>query len=176
MELVEGDIREVVARLEPATFDAVVCTEVLYTIPRPQELLGAFARLLRPGGALIASHRTRYYMLSTLARFHRFTDMDVVVRQSEGEILGQYFNWFDEDDLHHLYAEGGLKIRIMEGIGTVSGTGVDGLAAMLDPVDLNEAERRQLLRIENECARRYRDIARYRLVVATRDMKDVGRL
>jgi 2-polyprenyl-3-methyl-5-hydroxy-6-metoxy-1,4-benzoquinol methylase len=46
-----GDIWQI-AEAE-ATFDAILCTEVLEHIPYPIETLREFARLLKPGGRLI---------------------------------------------------------------------------------------------------------------------------
>jgi 2-polyprenyl-3-methyl-5-hydroxy-6-metoxy-1,4-benzoquinol methylase len=173
VDLMLGDVREVTALFQPATFDAVICTELLYTLPRPQEILAGLAKLLKPSGMAVTSHRTRYYMLTTLARYRRLDDMAVVARCSEGTILGgQYFNWFDEDELLALYKQAGLRTVAVEGIGTLSGTGVDGLAVVLNPADLDDAERARLLHIERECAIRYRDVARYRLVVATPIVRD----
>lgn len=42
-------------RLDPASFDLILCTEVLEHIPAWRAALGAMARLLRPGGALVLS-------------------------------------------------------------------------------------------------------------------------
>ncbi len=42
-------------QLPPATFDLILCTEVLEHIPDWRAALGSMARLLRPGGALVLS-------------------------------------------------------------------------------------------------------------------------
>ena len=42
-------------RLDAASFDLILCTEVLEHIPAWRAALGAMARLLRPGGALVLS-------------------------------------------------------------------------------------------------------------------------
>jgi ubiquinone/menaquinone biosynthesis C-methylase UbiE len=39
--------------VEDSTFDWIICTEVLEHIPRPDLALREFARILRPGGALV---------------------------------------------------------------------------------------------------------------------------
>lgn len=41
---------EQLAEEQPGTFDVVTCMEVLEHVPRPDELVGACARLLKPGG------------------------------------------------------------------------------------------------------------------------------
>lgn len=167
IDLVQAGLEHVGSLFESGSFDAVVCAEVLYTLRDPVAALRAMATLLRPGGALFASHRTRHYMLTTLARFHLLDDMATVATASEGEILGgQYYNWFDLDELRRLYAEAGLRVSSAEGIGSVSGVGVDGMAAVLDPADLDAAGRARLLDVERACAGRFPDAARYRLLVA----------
>lgn len=161
-----GDIREVVQTLPAASCDVIVCTELLYVLRDPPALLAAFRRLLRPGGVLYASHRTRYYMLATMARFRRFDAMEVAAVASEGELLGHYFNWYDEDELAALYAQAGYAIRQMAGIGVVSGTGVDGAAGVIDPATLDAPQRARLMAAERACAARYPHVARYRLITA----------
>jgi SAM-dependent methyltransferase len=162
-----GELSAVAARLPPASFEAVLCTEVLYTIREPAAALSALARLLPPEGLLFASHRTRHYMLATLARYRRLDDMLVVARAEEGEIFGgQYYNWYDQPSLERIYATAGLRIVECRGIGTVSGYGVDGMAGILDPGSLDEAGRERLAAIERLCAPRFPDAARYRLITA----------
>jgi S-adenosylmethionine-dependent methyltransferase len=168
--LVQAGLDDVGEHFEAGSFDAVLCAEVLYTMREPAMALRRLARLLRPGGTLFASHRTRYYMLTTLGRYHLLADMVTVAGAAEGNILGgQYYNWFDQDALQRIYAEAGLRVLSAEGIGTVSGLGIDGMAAVLDPADLDEAGRAQLLEVERACAARFPDTARYRLIVATAD-------
>ena len=48
-----SDITEIPA--PDASFDAILCSEVLEHIPEPTHALDEFMRLLRPGGTLILS-------------------------------------------------------------------------------------------------------------------------
>lgn len=50
---------EALAQDEPGCFDAVVCMELLEHVPDPQSVLDACARLLKPGGLLLASTLNR---------------------------------------------------------------------------------------------------------------------
>jgi 2-polyprenyl-6-hydroxyphenyl methylase/3-demethylubiquinone-9 3-methyltransferase len=43
------------AELRPPSFDAITCMELLEHVPDPAALIAAAARLLRPGGHLVAS-------------------------------------------------------------------------------------------------------------------------
>ena len=40
-----------------ASFDAILCSEVLEHVPEPTQALDEFARLLKPGGTLLIRHR-----------------------------------------------------------------------------------------------------------------------
>ena len=50
---------EALAQVEPASFDAITCMEMLEHVPDPQSVLHACARLLKPGGALFVSTLNR---------------------------------------------------------------------------------------------------------------------
>ena len=61
-----GDIADIP---EPdASFDAILCTEVLEHLPDPQRALDEFARLLRPGGKLILT--APFCSLTHFSPFH----------------------------------------------------------------------------------------------------------
>jgi len=68
---------DVTAIPEPdGAFDAVMCTEVLEHIPRPDLAIREFARLLRPGGLLIVTapfcsltHMAPYHFYSGFSRY-----------------------------------------------------------------------------------------------------------
>lgn len=55
-------------RLEPASFDLILCTEVLEHIPSWQAALASMARLLRPGGALVLSTPQPWSPLEVLGK------------------------------------------------------------------------------------------------------------
>lgn len=167
IDFVQGSIADLDDHFAAGSFDAVICAEVLYTVRDCTAALRSLARLMRPGATLFASHRTRHYMLATLARFRQWDDLDTVVRCDEGEILGgQYYSWFDADALRARYAAAGLQVERMQGIGVVSGMGADGMAAVLDADSLDAGSLARLLAVERTCSALYPDAARYRLIVA----------
>lgn len=85
---------------ENASFDAILCSEVLEHIPDPTKALDEFSRLLRPGGRLILTapfasfvHMAPYHYSSGFSRYwyeHHLT-------QRGFKILGleQNGDWFD---------------------------------------------------------------------------------
>ena len=162
------DVANALTRFSAGAFDLVLATELLYTLPNHREVLGGLARLLAPGGRLVASHRTRYYLLATLVRYRLYPEARRVLAASEGPILGTYYNWFDAGELERIYRAAGLRILERRGIGTLSGLGVDGLARLASPARLGAAEREELLALERACGPEYAGQARYLLVVAAR--------
>lgn len=167
IDLVHGPLEAAPSLLAQGGFDAVICAEVLYTIEDLGGALRTLAGLMAPDGALFTSHRTRHYMLTTLARFRRWLDLSVVAGAQDGRIFeGQYYSWFDEPELRALYATAGLAVEAVRGIGTVSGVGVDGTAALIDAERLDDADLQRLLSIERACSTRFSDAARYRLLVS----------
>lgn len=50
---------EELAAAEPATFDAVICSEVIEHVRRPPEFVQSLSALARPGGAVVLSTISR---------------------------------------------------------------------------------------------------------------------
>lgn len=166
VELVCEDAAQAARRFPSGSFDVVICTELLYALRNYAEILRGFRTLLRDGGRLFASHRTRYYLLSTLLRYRQFGDLTLVRDKEEGEVLGGYFNWFEEETLRRIYADADYEVAAVTGIGAFSGLGADGLAAVLDPSTLTSGDRASVLGVERELGERYRHVARYLFISA----------
>jgi len=94
-----GDIWAIAEK--DATFDAIMCTEVLEHIPYPAETLKEFSRLLRPGGTLILTapsnclrHFDPYFFSSGYSDrwYQKFLgDTGMTIRTLEP--VGDYFSW-----------------------------------------------------------------------------------
>lgn len=85
--------------LPAASFDAIMCTEVLEHIPDPAKALAEFGRLIKPGGMLILTapycsltHFAPYHFFSGFNRFfyqHHLGDLgfDIVEMNSNGNFF-----------------------------------------------------------------------------------------
>ena len=72
LSLIRADLGKWLPRAAAGSFDAVVCTEVLYLRPNHRELLEGLIRVLRPGGFCFISHRPAgYYMAEAVGRKDR---------------------------------------------------------------------------------------------------------
>jgi SAM-dependent methyltransferase len=84
-----------------ATFDAILCTEVIEHIPFPNETVAEFARLLKPGGTLILTapsnclrHMDPYFFYTGFSdrwfeKIFRDTNLEIVTMRS----VGDYYSW-----------------------------------------------------------------------------------
>ncbi|TDT94052.1 methyltransferase family protein [Streptomyces sp. 846.5] len=99
-------ICDITAIPEPdASFDAVLCAEVLEHVPRPIDALQEFARLLRPGGELIVStpvssltHFAPYYFYNGYSRYFYRTHLPALgLEVIEISANGDYFQFVAQE-------------------------------------------------------------------------------
>jgi SAM-dependent methyltransferase len=148
-----------------APFDIVLCLELLYLLPDWQQVLGGLVPLLGPHGRLVASHRSQGYYLHKLLRDRDFDGLDLILAGRHDALNAQPL-----DDVQRTYAELGLHVDSVSGIGTLSGIAVDPFAAIADPSRLDRSERLRLRGYETDPVlnKRFIDSARYLLVIASR--------
>lgn len=94
-----------------ASFDAILCSEVLEHVPEPTHALDEFLRLLRPGGKLILTapfaslvHMAPYHFASGFSRY--WYEFHLPARGFEIELLVANGDWFSflEQELRRLGA------------------------------------------------------------------------
>ncbi len=93
-----SDITEIPA--EDASFDVILCSEVLEHVPEPNHALDEFARLLKPGGILILTapfasnvHMAPYYFCSGFSKYwfeHHLSSRGFEIRE-----LVANGDWYD---------------------------------------------------------------------------------
>ena len=68
-----GDVQSM-REIESSVFDTVLCTQVLEHVPRPWKAMEEIARILRPGGTLIASAPHLSALHEVPNDFYRYTE------------------------------------------------------------------------------------------------------
>lgn len=122
-EFIRGDVENVCDRFHPAvSFDLILCAEVLYLHPHFESLMERMLRVLKPGGILMTSHRTKfYYLVKALLRKDLETAC-LIVKKNEGNLWGTYFNWQTVEELKSLHSRLGLQTKGIHPIGIFSET------------------------------------------------------
>lgn len=171
LELVAGELRASLEKQDDRSFDAVICTEVLYTCADHREILAEMVRLLSPGGLLLASFATRHYLITTLLRQKQWRKAVFVAENDEGVLrlakLPTYYNWNSKSDVEALCREQGLEVVAVEPIGSFTGHGTDGMAALVDLGEVTDpAALESLYRLETADVEDTRGTGRYLLAVA----------
>jgi 2-polyprenyl-3-methyl-5-hydroxy-6-metoxy-1,4-benzoquinol methylase len=174
LDLVAANLLQALRRLPDAGTSAVLCMGVLYTCPDYREILGEFARILRPGGLLIIDFKSRFFMLTTLLRQGKLSAAEQVASEHEGllqvALAPAYYHWFTADEAVTLISELGLEVEAVEPIGRFFGDGYDGMAGVLDIDALTDPEDLEALyRIERLTVPRYPDMAKFIYVAARKE-------
>ena len=113
-ELIQGEIGQACHRLPESSFDAVLCSEVLYLYPHFETLMKSLIRVLKPEGILMTSHRTKFYYLVKALLQKELETALLIAQKREGRLWGTYFNWqtvAELRDLHHRIRLQTLGIR-----------------------------------------------------------------
>lgn len=109
-----------------ASFDVVLCSNVLYSLPRPLWTLQEFRRVLRPGGTLVCTTPRERVALRALLKEHLRGGASrwwVLMRNAPGllaaTVLNQVllattdwtrFHFFRREDLEALFGQAGLQV------------------------------------------------------------------
>ena len=102
---------ERLAEEQPASFDAITCMEMLEHVPAPASIIGACARLLKPGGRLF---------LSTLNRTPAAFALAIVGAEYVARVLPkgthQYRDFIKPSELARWLREAGLELEDVSGL------------------------------------------------------------
>lgn len=166
----DGDFAKVLVQFEDESFDAAMSLEALYTTKDRTGVMRELVRVLRPGGLLFVTHRTRFYYLMQALAKGAIDDALLITQASEGRLLKKlhriYYNWQSKAEIEILYEQLGLTIREMTGIGPYSGCESDPKAAVCDPGELSDSERATLKEVELAADPETMMASRYVLVAA----------
>ncbi len=169
VELVEGDLVANLRERGDGEFAAALFLEVGFVLPDLDAAMAELARVLRPGGLLLASFRTRWFWL-LMGALRRDPDLlDTAQRQTSGVMPAAGFqNWSDARETTDLMTRAGFGDVRLRGLGALSGIEGDPLAAIVRPSELGDDGRAALARAEDALADTHPDIGRYVLASATR--------
>lgn len=164
LHLIRSDLGRWLPAQPAESFDAVVCTEVLYLRPNHRTLLEQLLRVARPGGLLFVSHRPTGYYLAEAFQHKDWNAVRLLLCDKEGTLFGSYYNWQDREELEQMYRS--LKVRIISiaPIGFLSWLGVK-------PDDLDEEGQDLLFTVETAPAQPCPGSGRYLLVCGQKTPK-----
>jgi 2-polyprenyl-3-methyl-5-hydroxy-6-metoxy-1,4-benzoquinol methylase len=157
------DIETTCKTLPESSFDIILCLELLYNLPDPQEKIEALSRLLKPGGILITTHRTAGYYVYRFIREKKFDELMQLLSNSHPN-----YNAQTADELNRMYHNADLRVNQITPIGMFSGFGADAFSGIANPEKMTKEEKATLFQFETN-AKLYSlfgENARYWLVVA----------
>ncbi|MBI1976938.1 MAG: class I SAM-dependent methyltransferase [Candidatus Omnitrophica bacterium] len=157
-KFLKGDIGRVCPSLEEGSFDAVLCAEVLYLHPHYETLMKNMIRVLKPGGLLVTSHRTKFYYLMKALAQKDYPTARFIAENNEGSLWGTYFNWQTVRQLRQLHQLLGLRSQGIHPIGIFS-------EIYLAPGELEPSLQDQLFQIEKDPFDEITGCTRYLLAV-----------
>ncbi|KAF0196936.1 MAG: 2-polyprenyl-6-hydroxyphenyl methylase / 3-demethylubiquinone-9 3-methyltransferase [Bacteroidetes bacterium] len=152
--------------LTPGSFDVVMCIELLYNLPDTAGNIEKLAMLAKPGGVVIASHRSVGYYVYRFIKERNFKAVSEVLNGTH-----PYYNAQTPEELDELYRNSGLRIQKIIPIGMFSGFGKDTFSCISNPKRLNPEESEELFKLETEpgLIRLFGNNARYWLVIAEKE-------
>ena len=171
--LIESDLLEFLKGCEAQSYDAAVFLEVAFVLPHLDSVVAELARVLKPGTVLLASFRTRTYLVQAGVATRDFGLAERAVGgPTSGALDGMgWQNFHDAAEAQGLLAAAGFEQATFHGVGAASGIAGDPLAALARPGELSGEEQRRLALVEDELARRRPDGGRYVCVRAVRGPK-----
>jgi SAM-dependent methyltransferase len=99
--------------LPDQSVNAIVCLEVIEHLERDQDAMGEFARVLKPGGVLVASVPNHYYFRSYLKWMGHYRHYDAVsfttLTKTAGFETIRPLNHYHAMNRLHLYVYGALR-------------------------------------------------------------------
>lgn len=105
LTLIRAELSRWLSAQPEGSFDAVICSEVLYLRENFRTLLGHLIHLLRSRGLCFISHRPPGYYLAEAFQRQDRQAVELLRTAREGKLWGSYYNWQTREDLDRLYRE-----------------------------------------------------------------------
>jgi 2-polyprenyl-3-methyl-5-hydroxy-6-metoxy-1,4-benzoquinol methylase len=169
-EFVEDDILVFLQGQKSSSFSVIVCTEVFLFYPPYEKVLQQIARVMVPGGLLVAGFRSRYFNILHSIAQRKMSSLSTLLNQNEGYLWGPptKFFWHNVTDARKVVSAAGFDILSCRGIGVCSGIEGDPLARIAQPSMLTNEEQDELMAVEVALAEEMANCGRYILVTATK--------
>ena len=167
VEFVESDLLEFLRGRPPGSYDAALFIEVGFVIPQLEDALRELARVLKPGGLLLGSFRSQWFLALLAAAQRDWAMAELVLAERSGALPGiGWQNWHAHDDLRELLRRTGFEAVSLQGVGAMSGIEGDPMESVARPSRLSTADREGLARLEAAIGSAQPDTGRYVLVEA----------
>ncbi len=151
-ELIEADVADALAKLPDASYDAAMAIESIFVSEAYETILDHLVRVLRPGGLMFVTHRTRFFYLAQAMAGGHFDDLTHITRNNSGRlrkgIHRVYHTWQTRGQIEQGYASREMGLLSLHAIGMCSGFGGDPLTPVCDPGTLDKDQRRVLREVE----------------------------
>lgn len=164
LDLITGDLKEQIKKIESAKFDCLVCTEVLYMIQDYEMILKEMVRVLKPGGLLFLSLRPRLFYIRNLTMNKDFEQAARLAVNNECFLNGGWLNCLSKSEMIKLFIENKLSGIEVRGIGVLSGISGDPQAQVVIPGNLDEKQQNLLFQMELKLSSDFPENGRYVLI------------
>ena len=108
-DLQKMDLRDYVARCPSESVDVMISIETLYLCLNFESLIQDMVRVLKPGGYVIATFKTKSYFFTELILKNELEKARFVVQTSEGEVKDLGRNWQTQKELLSLLKTLGIE-------------------------------------------------------------------
>jgi len=163
-----GNMETELKRYEPGSYDCVICTEVLYMVKDYRESVGDLVKLVRPGGLIILSLRSRlFYVLLSLLQ-GRYEQAARLAIERDVYLNKDTLNCQSKEEMEALLDGHGVDNIETRGIGVLSGIPDDPQACFVVPEELGEKERELLHDMEVGLSGDFCEHGRYVLITGIR--------
>ncbi len=108
------DLARYVAQCPSESVDVIISIETLYLCLNFEPLIKNISRILKPGGYLIATFKTKSYFFTDAILKNDFEKARFVLHASEGEVKDLGRNWQTRSELLALLEKNNLSVHLTE--------------------------------------------------------------
>jgi SAM-dependent methyltransferase len=168
-EFREADLPGFLEEEPDARYEGALFLEVSIQLLDVEGVLRQLHRVLRPGGLLLASFRSRCYLAQLAAARRNWEQARIVMSSWSGALPGLGVQaWQNGEEIRRLLDRTGFAEPALSGVGLCSGIEGDPLAALALPSELGAGELDELAAVEAGLAEEAPDAGRYVLAATVK--------